>query len=255
MNEELSTHKYYASAMSEKQPEQPKKKSVWNRYLTAICILFAISSLLGAYSAARGFHFLLEPAEEIAVARTAAEREMQKIAQAQTDAIEKYYPLLIFNELAKLILAGALMFAAVYMLSRHAKARNFAIGVVGLALFFNLSSLIVGILMIVETGGVVNSMLDDAFSQVSFQSDADKEQARDYVENTMLTFVTIVIAIAFLVKLVYYGVILAYLWSDDVKKIFGEDPLAYMEKEAAEEAARTGKPDRPVRLGGLSRAT
>lgn len=243
MSQQLSTTKYYASSNEDAPPpEQPKKGGGWNRYLTAICILFAISSVIGALSAARGFYGLCQPHEKAAVARTAAEREMAKIKQSQQDAIDKYYPMLMYNEIVKLFLAGALMFAAVYLFSQNPKARSFAIGVCGLALFFHVSGLIVAILMISETGGVVNSILDDAFSQVQFQSDEEKAKARDYVENSMLTAMTVALAIIFMVKLVYYGIILAYFWSDDVKKIFGEDSLAYLEKEAAEQAARTGVP-------------
>ncbi len=243
MSQQLSTQKYYASAGSQQPAKSTGPKASWNRYLTAICILFAISSLWGGYSAARGFHDLMQPVKELKVARSASERQVQKIAMAKQDAIDRYYPLLIYNEIFKLTMAGALMFAAVYLVSRQGPARNFAIGVVGLALFYNVSALGVGILMIIETGGAVNSMLDEAFSRANFQSAADKNEARSFVENTMLTTITVVIAAAFLIKLIYYGVILAYLWSDDVKKIFGEDPLAYLEKEAAEEAARTGIPE------------
>jgi hypothetical protein len=243
MNQTLSTHKYYASAVADAAPpEEEKPRQIWNGYLTTICILFAVSSLLGALSAARGFYGLLQPAEEIKVGRSVAERQMQKIQQSRQDAVRKYYPVLLFNELLKLVAAAGLMFAAVYLLSRQAQARKFAIGAAGLALFFNVCALLVAILMIAETGGVVNSVLDDAFSRGSFQSAEEKAKTRDLVENTMLTAVTIAVGVAFLFKLIYYGVILAYLWSDDVKKIFGEDPLAYMEKEAAEEAARTGVP-------------
>lgn len=245
MNTELSTAKYFASQQDDaEQPVMmaPVKKGGWNIQLTIICVLFGLSSIIGALSAAWGGYRLSLPAEEVTVARTAAQQEMQKIVQARTDAVKKYFPLLAYNEFFKLVLAGALMFAAVYMFSQAPKARSFAIGVCCLALFFHVSSLVVSMLMFSETGGVVNSIMGETMAQMDFQSEKQKEAAINYMENKMISSVTIGIAIAFLIKLIFYGVIMAYLWSDEVKKIFGEDPLAYMEKEAAQLAAKTGTP-------------
>jgi len=244
MTTELMTAQYFSADHEQElgQLQEPRKKGGWNRYLTAICILFALSSVLGALSAARGAYGLAQPVPELEVARTAADRELQKIEQSRINAINKYFPLLVYNELFKLVLAGALMFAAVYMISQNPKARSFALGVCYLALFFHVSTLVVSILMICETGSVVNSMLADSMSRVSAFSETEKEKAFNVVQNYMLTFITIAIAIVFLVKLIYYGVIMAYLWSDEVKKIFGEDPLQYIETEAAEVAASTGVP-------------
>ena len=244
MSVELSTHKYLAAKQEEDKLDtcNKKPKGEWNKYLTTICILFAISSIVGALGTARGVYGLTKAEAELPVARTQAEREIQKIQQTQRDAKQQYFPVLMYNEIVKLILAGALMFAAVYLFSQNQQARKFALLVCGLGLFYNLSSLGISILMISQTGSAVNSMIGDSFANVSFETAEQKEAAVEYLQNSMITGVTIAIAIGFLIKLIYYGVIVAYLWSDDVKRIFGEDPLAYMEKEAAEKAARTGVP-------------
>lgn len=243
MPQEILTARYLAS-----NPVEPEtailpapKRGSWNRYLTAICFLFAISSIIGALGAASGFYGLSQ-ADEPIVARTADERRMQKIEVAQREAVHKYFPLLVYHEIVKLVLAGALIFAAVYLLSQKPNARRFAIGVCGIALFFHVSSLIVSILMISETGGAVNSMLAETIARMQFQDAGQKEAALEYTRNTLISGITIAVALAFLAKLIYYGVIIAYLWSDDVKKIFGEDPLAYMEKQTVRPASRSGVP-------------
>lgn len=248
MNTELATAKYLAEQREAQSTETdadattPENKGNWNRYLTIICLLFAVSSIFGALSAAYSGYRLSLPAEEINVARTAAEQELQKITQSRTHAVQKYFPMLVYNEIFKLVMAGSLMFAAVYLLSQSPKARSFALGVCCLAIFFHVSSLIVSILMIAETGAVVNSMMGDAVGQMDFQNEKQRDATLNYMQNSMISGMTVGLAIVFLIKLAFYGVIMAYLWSDEVKKIFGEDPLAYMEKEAAQQAASEGVP-------------
>lgn len=236
MNQQLSTARYFASGHNDPDsvPEEPKKRGRWSIYLTVICVLFALISIAGALSAAYGLSGLYAETEPVKIARTSAERELQKIADAQTAAKEKYFPMLLYLEIVKLGLAAAFMFASVYLLSKTGKARTFAIAVVGMALFYNVCAIGVSILMISETGGVVNSMLDDAFSKMQFQSAEQKEKMTDYVKNSMLNWVTVILAVLFLVKLLFYGAILAYFWTDDVKKIFGENPLEYMQQEMDE---------------------
>ena len=229
--QQLSTARYFASSREEAdQVEQPKKAGPgWNNVLTAICIMFLVVGLFGALSSAWGFSGLFsKPEETTRVARSSAEREIQKVKQAAADAQQKYFPMLLYLQVVKLAVAGAFLFGAVYLLSRNANARKFAIGVCCAALFYNVCSLGISILTISETGGAVNSMLDDLFSQLRFNSDDQKDKMRAYVENSMLNWVTIALAVSFLVKLVFYGAILAYLWTDDVKKVFGEDPLEYL---------------------------
>lgn len=206
----------------------------WTTYLTVICALFLITSLIGAISAAYGFYGLSVEPEKVEVGRSAAAKKVAEIKQIQIDAKEKYFPVLVYLEVVKLGLSGAFIFAMVLLIARNHRARNFAIACCGMALFYHLCVLGMSILFISETGGVVNSMLDDMFSSLRFESAEQAKQVRDHIENRMISAVTIFIAIIFLVKMAFYGTIMAYLWTDDVKKIFGEDPLLYMKKQQEE---------------------
>lgn len=215
----------------------------WTVPLTVICCFFVVISLLGAYSSACGFHALMQKQEVTnKIPRTKAERQLKKIEETAIAAREKYFPLLLYLEVVKLALAAGFMFGMVLLVARNPMARNFVIGLCGGALFYHLCAMIIMFLMMSATGTVFNSVMDDVFNASNFNSAEDAEIAREYVTNQFFTFFTIAISILLLIRLAFYGTIMAYLWSDEVKKIFGEDPLAHLAKEKEEADAKVMSP-------------
>lgn len=245
MSTELSTSKYLEEArLQNPEPKaQRGTRQKWPTGLTIVCALFAIASLFGSLSAAHGFYKLNQPPPQMERPKTAAEKQMKKVLDAQVSATQKYFPMLVYNEIMKLIVAGGLMFCAAYLFSKNPQARKFAVGICGLALFYHVCSLGISILMISETGAAVGSLLSEGLANMDFESDEHRGKTEEVIQNQLLSWVTMGVAIAFLVKLMFYGGILAYLWTDEIKDIFGEDSLAYLERENAEAAAKNGIPD------------
>lgn len=247
---QLSTAYLLQQKMEEEEGQQLEpiekrpKGQLWSTPLTVICVMFVLISLIAAYSAACGFYKLSQEQEVTTKRpRNKAERQIQELEKVAVEARNKYFPMLIYLEVVKLGMAGAFIFSTVLLIARIPMARNFVIGVCGAALFYHACALIIMILMMSETGTVFNSMMDDAFKGNAQVSQEQADKAREYVTNQFFGYFTIFVSVLFLVRLAFYGAIMAYLWSDEVKTIFGEDPLAKLaDQEAANAAIDTTLP-------------
>ncbi|MGI9515651.1 MAG: hypothetical protein ACR2NP_01280 [Pirellulaceae bacterium] len=267
MEQDLATSKYLEALRADEDTNEKLqtlnstgKTGGWTNFLTTICVLLVLGSVIGCLSAAYGFYKLSEDPMAAVKENRSTNHKVKEWIKGQAETKERWMPVLIYLELAKLILSGAFAFAAAMLIIRHEKARQFTIAVCGLTLFYHLSVLGMSFVFLGETGGLVNSALDDMFAQVQFDSKKDKELAENYVKNSLISWVTVAVSIAFLFKLAFYGTIMAYLWGDDVKKVFGEDPLEYLRKQEQEadddmERARKTEPAWAQLRGGQGTST
>ncbi len=251
MEQNLSTSKYLEALNADEDAAEKLeainttgKTGGWTLYLTITCVFLVLGSIVGCLSAAYGFYQLSQDPMAAVEANTSTNPKVKEWLELQVETKQQYMPILIYLEFAKLLLSAAFAFAAALLIIRHEKARQFTIAVCAMTLFYHLCVLGMSFVFIGQTGGLVNSALDDAFAQAQFESNEQKERVENYVKNTMISWVTVAISIGFLIKLALYGTIMAYLWSDDVKKVFGEDPLEYLrqqEQEAHEDKERALK--------------
>ncbi len=257
MQLELSTSKYLDVENVDKGLIKSKRK--WATPLSWICVLFMLISLTGALSAAYGFYKLSTEVPLLEAQAGMKASQVRAINETRQAARDKYMPLLVYQELLKLALAGAFFFGVSMLVSRSPKARAFVIGLCGMALFYHLCAAGISILMIKESGGMMNSFFDEVIADARYQHGLTQEQAdraRNAMQNSAATTMVIALSIALLIKVGFYGAIMGYFWSDDIKEIFGEDSLEYLksgEPEPEPESALASlgaSPPMPAGSGG-----
>jgi hypothetical protein len=85
------------------------------------------------------------------------------------------------------------------------------------------------LLMLKESGGVINSVFDDVIAMAREDGGMDRKQAqaaREYMQNSAATGIVIAMSVALLVKMIWYGAIMAWFWTDEVRRMFGEAPAS-----------------------------
>ncbi len=246
MSQQLSTEKYLNAAIeaneqcasveySENALENgPAGRAGWTTGLTVICIFFLLIGLLGTASAGYGFYTLFGPqetAKERAKRLSAQPREMRDFQKKFEAAQDKLFPVFTYLEFMKLALALCFLAAVLMMVARSSKARSFAIGLCAMALVYHLCVLGANFWLLTESGGSLGQMFDSALSEARYQtgmSRAEQEQAKEMLVNSLSMGMTIGLAIVILVRLLFYGSVIAYLCQSEVKPIFGEDGLEYL---------------------------
>ncbi len=91
--------------------------------------------------------------------------------------------------------------------------------------------------MVKESGGVMNSFFDEIIADARYHQGLSKEEAtraKSLMQNSVATSLVVGLSIALLIKVGFYGGIMGYFWSDDIKKIFGEDSLSWINSAESE---------------------
>jgi hypothetical protein len=219
MEQQLTTARYLSEIVS--VPEPGRRPRTWCGMLTAICALFMLISLASALSSAYGFYRLGPGAE------TATEKGRPKFGRAtelekmQAEAREKFMPLLVGQEFAKLGFSAAFFAAVAMLVLRKPGARKVVLGVCGAAILYHVVSVGMSLLMISHYGGALNSVFDDIIASARTEG-MSREQvaaAKTSLQNHAATGLAIGLSIALLVKIGFYGGIMAWFWSDDVRRM------------------------------------
>ena len=134
----------------------------------------------------------------------------------------------------KLILALSFTVAVVMMISRSPKARVFVMGLCGVALFYHVCAIAMTFVLVNEAGGTIGQMMESSFEEArrySGLSDEEHEEAKEFAINSIGMMLTITVAVTFLIRLLFYGAVIAYFLQAEIKPIFGEDSLEYLKAQ------------------------
>lgn len=236
-------------------PDQPfvsttlSTRKPWPMGLTVICCFFGLISLLGMFSALSTMTTLyLAPPTEADLShmgKDAKSRRLKRqIREMEAKALatqKKYLPILTYLELLKLGIAASLAISVGLMVGRNPKARRFALVTCGVAIFYHLSAVGAASLISTEILGPIASMFESNIAAADpSMSKAEQAEAAQSFSRVVTGVLVIVIAIYLLIKLVFYGVIMAYLNRVEIKEIFEPTPppeLPEAEGEEVQDAA------------------
>ena len=208
----------------------PGGGSGWTKGLWIISLFFVLIGVTGALSALMGFAMLfITPMRSDTTGMSHSRKQIvEEFEDAQIAARQKYLPVLIYMQVMKLGLAVGFLVSVVMMLQRKARGRSLAVATCCLALLFHFSNLGVG-LLVANDGGSLTGFMSKAVDDAASQQDLTAEQRAEgeaFIKNAVFAGALIGMSVALLIKIVFYGCIILHLIQPEVRRIFGEDPVA-----------------------------